>query len=124
MHKPFIDETAQLNAYVTVDSGLHSPTHIGARTLLMKHVHIGHDAVVGRDCELAPGVAVGGHCYIGDDVKIGLNACIRPYIAVGAGARIGAGAVVVKDVPPGEVWAGNPARNLNTVPIWQNEPGK
>jgi maltose O-acetyltransferase len=41
-----------------------------------------------------------------------VNACVRPFINVGAGARIGAGAVVVKDVEPGAVVVGNPARPL------------
>lgn len=49
---------------------------------------------------------------IGDDVSIGSNATILGGITIGEGALIGAGSVVTKDVPPGEVWAGNPARLL------------
>ena len=78
----------------------------------MKHVHVGHDATVGADCELSPGTVIGGHVQVGDGVKFGVGACVRPFITIGAGARIGCGAVVVKDVPPGEVWAGNPAKEL------------
>lgn len=109
---PHIDDTARLNAYVTVDSGCERSTQVGARSLLMAKVHVGHDAIVGDDCELAPGVVICGHAEIGDGVRIGVNACVLPYKLVGAGARIGAGAVVTKNVPPGEVWAGNPARRL------------
>ena len=47
---------------------------------------------------------------IGDNVNIGVNACIIGNVHVGDGAVIGAGAVVVKDVPPYTVVAGNPAR--------------
>jgi acyl-[acyl carrier protein]--UDP-N-acetylglucosamine O-acyltransferase len=112
MHHPEIDDSAQVNALVSVDAGLHEPTRIGARTLLMKHVHIGHDASIGDDCELAPGTVIGGHVKFGDGVRVGVNACVRPFINVGDGARIGAGAVVVKDVDPGAVVVGNPARPL------------
>jgi UDP-3-O-[3-hydroxymyristoyl] glucosamine N-acyltransferase len=112
MHHPEIDDSAQINALVTVDAGLHEPTRVGARTLLMKHVHIGHDAVIGADCEIAPGTVIGGHVTMGDAVRVGVNACVRPFINVGTGARIGAGAVVVKDVEPGAVVVGNPARPL------------
>ena len=109
---PELDPTSQINAFVSVDAGVTRPTRVGARTLLMKHVHVGHDATIGHDCELAPGTVVGGHVVIGDRVRVGVNACLRPFVTVGDGARIGAGAVVVKNVPAGEVWAGNPARQL------------
>lgn len=112
--EPIIDPTARIEAFVTVDSGLHESTVVGARTWLMKKTHLGHDVVIGEDCELAPGVVVCGHCIIGNRVRIGVNACIRPFIRVGDGVRIGCGAVVVKDIPSGSgVWAGNPARQIS-----------
>lgn len=44
--------------------------------------------------------------------SIGANATILCGVTIGAGAMIGAGSVVTRDVPPGEVWVGNPARFL------------
>jgi acetyltransferase-like isoleucine patch superfamily enzyme len=52
---------------------------------------------------------------IGDQVWIGTRAIILPGVTVGDGAVIGAGSVVTKDVPPGGVVAGNPARLLRTL---------
>lgn len=49
---------------------------------------------------------------IGDDVWIGSRVTILPGVHIGNGAVIGAGAVVTKNVPPYEVWGGNPARFL------------
>lgn len=49
---------------------------------------------------------------IGEDVFIGVNAIIIGAESIGDGAIIGAGAVVTKDVPPYEIWAGNPARKI------------
>lgn len=109
-YPPVILPTARVEAFVTIDAGLNECTRIGSRTWLMKHVHVGHDAQIGSDCELSPGVVVCGHCVIGDGVLIGVNACLRPYVKVGDGARIGCGAVVVKDVPAGALVYGNPAR--------------
>ena len=43
---------------------------------------------------------------------IGTGAIVLPGVTVGEGAVVGAGAVVTKDVPPGAVIAGNPARVL------------
>lgn len=48
--------------------------------------------------------------------SIGSGAVIRCGVTIGAGAMVGAGAVVTRDIPPGEVWAGNPARFLKKVP--------
>jgi acyl-[acyl carrier protein]--UDP-N-acetylglucosamine O-acyltransferase len=112
LFQPEIDETAQINAQVTIDAGLYSPTSVGARTLVMKSCHIGHDVQVGADCELAPHSVLGGHVVLEDGVRCGIAVLVKPFVHVGAGARLGMGAVVIKDVPAGETWVGNPARPL------------
>jgi hypothetical protein len=50
-----------------------------------------------------------GHIQIGNDVWIGHGAFVRPGVTIGDGAVIGAMAVVMSDVPPYGVAAGNPA---------------
>jgi acyl-[acyl carrier protein]--UDP-N-acetylglucosamine O-acyltransferase len=109
---PEIADTATIEAFCTIDAGVKEPTRIGERSWLMKGCHLGHDAQVGDDCELAPHTVLGGHVSLADGVRCGIGVLVRPFIKVGAGARLGAGAVVVKDVPAGEVWVGNPARRL------------
>ena len=74
------------------------------------------DAVIGRNVLLSPGVVVGGRAplkgapIIEDDVKIGVGAKILGPIRIGAGARVGANAVVIDDVLPGDTVVGIPAR--------------
>lgn len=51
---------------------------------------------------------------IGDDVWIGSRALIMKGVHIGNGAIIGAGSVVTKDVPPYEIWAGNPAHFIKS----------
>ncbi len=48
--------------------------------------------------------------------SIGANSTILCGISVGANAMIGAGSVVTRDVPPGELWIGNPARHFGKAP--------
>ena len=79
---------------------------------LGRHVQINpgctlaHDARVGDFSTLSPGVRVSGFVHIGNRVAIGTGAVIvngtaeRP-LTIGDGAVIGAGSVVLKDVPPG-----------------------
>ena len=47
--------------------------------------------------------------------SIGANATILCGITIGENAMIGAGSVVTKDVPAGEVWVGNPAEYLRKI---------
>lgn len=52
---------------------------------------------------------------IGNNVTIGTNSTILGNIIIGDGSMIGAGSVVTKNVPPNQVWAGNPARRIRNV---------
>lgn len=49
---------------------------------------------------------------IGDEVWIGAKVVVLRGVRIGHGAVVGAGAVVTRDIPPREVWAGVPARRL------------
>jgi serine acetyltransferase len=49
---------------------------------------------------------------IGNDVWIGDCALVKAGVTIGDGAVIGMGSVVTKDIPPYEIWAGNPARRI------------
>lgn len=56
-----------------------------------------------------------GKVTIGDNVFIGMNTLIVNAVNIGDGAVIGAGSIVSKDIPAGEIWAGNPARFIKKV---------
>ena len=52
---------------------------------------------------------------LGKGCSIGANSTILGGVTIGDGALIGAGSVVTKDVPPGELWVGNPARFVRKI---------
>lgn len=118
---PDIDRTATIEALAQVDAGTERPTFIGAECWLMKTAHVGHDAWIGPECELPPGVVICGWVTLHGHNRLGVGALVLPYRQVGWHARIGAGAVVTRDVPPGEVWAGNPARRLASSPVYEGD---
>lgn len=102
---------------------IHPAATIGRR-LFIDHatgVVIGETAVVGEDCLIFHGVTLGGqsmnkgkrHPTLGNEVMVGAGAKILGAISIGDGAKIGANAVVVKDVPPGRIALGVPAKLRN-----------
>jgi len=99
---------------------IHPGASIGRR-FFVDHgagVVIGETAEIGDDVILFQGVVLGGttlkkgkrHPTIGNNVVIGAGAVILGPIAIGDGARVGAGSVVIKSVPPGATVVGVPGR--------------
>ncbi|MDB5654160.1 MAG: transferase hexapeptide repeat [Tardiphaga sp.] len=85
---------------------------IGDRTQIGPAVQI-YAADHPRDAKSrAEGLEFGRPVKIGADVWIGGGAVIVPGVTIGDGAVVGAGSVVTRDVAPGAIVAGNPARVL------------
>jgi putative colanic acid biosynthesis acetyltransferase WcaB len=78
-------------------------------------------SVIGRNVKLRHGVTIGhavegGPCpTLEDGVDVGAGAIILGGITIGENAKIGAGSVVTRSVPPGARVVGNPARILGTA---------
>lgn len=107
-----ISAGTRITGMVTIDSGATGVTVIGERCYLMKHSHIGHDAILGNDVTVSCGAKVGGHAVVMGGCNIGLNACIHQKKIVPIGCMIGMGAIVTKktEMQPNGKYAGVPAR--------------
>ncbi len=97
--------------------------HIGDRVKIHSNCYIAQFTEIEDDAFLAPGVCIANDLYpgqaasahvmsgpwIGAGAQIGVNVTLLPFVRIGAGSLIGAGAVVVFDIPDGCVAFGNPA---------------
>ena len=99
---------------------IHPGAKIGRR-FFIDHgmgVVIGETTEIGNDVLMYQGVVLGGtslgkkkrHPTLGNNVVVGTGATILGAITIGEGARIGAGSVVIHDLPPGATAVGIPAR--------------
>ena len=115
-----IGRDSMIGCFVEIQAG----AKIGDRTRVQSHTFICDMVTVGNDVFVGHGVmfindvyppqpdkAVWKGTVIEDRASLGSNCTILP-VTVGHDAIVGAGSVVTKDVPPGAVVAGNPARIL------------
>jgi acetyltransferase-like isoleucine patch superfamily enzyme len=106
-------------------------TTVGARTKIQAMAYVTAYATLEDDVFIAPCVQTANDNFMGRTEKrhalrrgptirhgarVGVGAVLCPAVVIGEEAFVGAGAVVVKDVPPRVVVVGNPARVLRDVP--------
>jgi len=127
-----INEMANVYGSAKIGEG----TRVGAFAEIGYNVQIGKNCSISCGVFIPENVFIGNNVFIGphtvftndknppskgawrddpptvvaDNVSIGANSTILPSICIGEGARIGAGSVVTKDVAPGVLVFGNPAK--------------
>lgn len=107
-----IGDDVAIGANTCIDRGSLADTIVGHHTKINNLCHIAHNNVIGNNVEITGCCNISGSNTIEDDVWISPNASIRGWIHIGKGSTVGMGAVVVKNIPEGETWVGNPARKL------------
>jgi acetyltransferase EpsM len=90
--------------------------NIGPGVRIANYVHVFAQAMIGHDAKLdnfayvANNACVGAHVHLEEGAYVGTNATTRENLTLGEWSLTGIGSVVVKDVAPGQIVIGNPAR--------------
>jgi UDP-2-acetamido-3-amino-2,3-dideoxy-glucuronate N-acetyltransferase len=128
-----VRERCEIGDDVVIGRGslVENDTTVGARTKIQAMAYVTAYATLEEDVFIAPCVQTSNDNFMGRTerrhelrkgptirrgARIGVGAVLCPAVEIGEEAFVGAGAVVVKDVPPGVVVVGNPARVLRDVP--------
>jgi acetyltransferase-like isoleucine patch superfamily enzyme len=128
-----VRERSEVGADSVIGRGvlIENDVTIGARCRIQANAYITAYTVVEDDVVIAPGVVTTNDNYMGRTerrisqmkgatirrgARVGGGAVLLPGVHVGEEAVVGAGAVVLNDVPPRAVVVGNPARQLRNEP--------
>lgn len=102
-----IGDRVSLHAGAVIQAGVFGPTFLDNNVKVSNGVHISHDVKIGKNCLLPAGVTMAGLSVLEDNCSLGVSVTLAPAVRVGHNAKLSAGAVVTKSVPPDERYSGN-----------------
>lgn len=113
-----IHPTAVLGTGVQVGSGsivmagtiLQADVHVGRHTIINTASTVDHDCRIADYVHLSPGVRLAGNVCVEEATHLGIGACSIPGVRIGRYSTVGAGAVVIEDIPSDVVAVGCPAK--------------
>jgi UDP-3-O-[3-hydroxymyristoyl] glucosamine N-acyltransferase len=106
-----VEDDVEIGANATVDRGTLGETRIGRGAKIDNLVQIAHNVTLGAGAIVVAQVGISGSAVIGEGVVLGGQAGIRDHVTIGPRAAVGGQAGVTKDVAPGAVVSGYPARD-------------
>lgn len=93
-------------------SQLSPDTTVEDNCIMLPNSFLGHDSTMKRFSHIATNGVIGANVVVGKAVHIGSNATLREKITIGDYSLVGAGSVVLNDVPENSIVVGNPAKLL------------
>lgn len=105
-----IGDDVEIGANTTIDRAAFGETIVENGAKIDNLVMLAHNTRVGANTVIAAQVGIAGSSRVGSGVQMGGQAGMAGHLAVGDNASVGAQAGVTRDVPPGEMVSGYPAR--------------
>ena len=107
-----IGNQVEIGANCTIDRGSVRNTVINDSCKMDDQVHLAHNVIIGEGCLISGGTFLGGSATIGAHSMLGGKVDIGPHVVVGEESIFAARSCVLKSMPGGKMYAGNPAREI------------
>lgn len=109
-----IESDVEIGAGTTIDKGVSGDTIIGQGTKLDNHIHIGHGAIIGRNCLFAAQVGIGGKAIIEDEVILWGQVGVSKDLTIGKGTIVLAQSGVPSSLEGNKTYFGSPVEDART----------
>ena len=106
------DVTVGEGTLIAAGAVINAATKIGKCAIVNTCASVDHDCVISDGVHIGPGCRVAGGVTVGKYAWLGIGATVIDKRSIGEDSIVGAGAVVIRDVPDAMVVAGVPARTL------------
>lgn len=121
------------NAYIAASVAIGSGSFVAASAVVSENAVVGdnvvintgatvdHDCVIESGAHVAPGCSLAGGVCVRDRTLVGIGSVAAPRVQIGCDVVIGAGSVVLRDIPDRVIAYGNPARVIRPIEVLENE---
>jgi sugar O-acyltransferase (sialic acid O-acetyltransferase NeuD family) len=115
-----IHKTANVSNSAVIGKGsfINKNVVVNALVVVGKNVILNTGCIIEHECELqdavhiAPGVVLAGNVVVGERTFIGANSVVKQGVKIGKDVVVGAGTVIINDIPDEVIVVGNPGRIL------------
>jgi UDP-3-O-[3-hydroxymyristoyl] glucosamine N-acyltransferase len=108
----FVGQNVEIGANTCIDRGTLGDTVIEDNVKIDNLCHIGHNVIIGENSMIIANSLIGGSTVLESDVYVAPSVTIMNQLLVGSDSVLGMGSVVTKDVEPGKIMVGAPAKVL------------
>lgn len=115
--KAILAPSAKIGRGAVIAAGaiVNPDAYVGEHVIINTGATVDHDCHIGDFVHIAPGVHLAGGVHVGEGSLVGIGSTVIPNCNIGQWTTIGAGAVVVSDIPSHVLAVGVPARLKDKV---------
>lgn len=104
--------TVGIGNFISANVTVNALASIGDHCILNTGCIVEHECAIENGVHIAPGAVLAGNVLVGENSFVGANSVVKQGVRIGKEVNVGAGSVVIKDIPDHETWVGNPAKKI------------